>query len=124
MVKGRKSDEACNLIKKIVIHELDFHIIGGIGAGEKYLEINQSLILNPCIVDVGEFPHMAAIGFSNEVDENVVTYDCGGSLISKNFVLTAGKNVCWSLNVVSILISQTFKVIVATRKIVNLRRWS
>jgi hypothetical protein len=33
--------------------------------------------------DVGEFPHMAAIGFSDEVDESKLSYDCGGSLISK-----------------------------------------
>lgn len=34
-------------------------------------------------LEVGEFPHMAAIGFGDEVDENKFSYDCGGSLISK-----------------------------------------
>lgn len=89
-----KSEEACELIKNIVNHELDFHIIGGIGAGEIlfYLVRIFSFYFKIFLLDIGEFPHMTAIGFSNEVDDTVITYDCGGSLISKNFVLTAGKS--------------------------------
>lgn len=50
---------------------LDFHILNG----------NETLL--------GEFPHMAAIGYiSQEVGKNI-TWDCGGSLISERYVLTA-----------------------------------
>lgn len=37
--------------------------------------------------DVSEFPHMAAIGYET-IDQETV-FDCGGSLISENFVITA-----------------------------------
>lgn len=33
---------------------------------------------------------MAAIGFGDEVEVTKITFDCGGSLVSKDFVLTAG----------------------------------
>lgn len=35
-----------------------------------------------------EFPHMALIGFNG--DNNKVSWECGGALISENYVLTAG----------------------------------
>lgn len=35
----------------------------------------------------GEYPHMAALGW--HVSEGKVQFECGGSLIAKNFVLTA-----------------------------------
>lgn len=35
-----------------------------------------------------EFPFMAALGYENE--DNNTKYLCGGTLISSNFVLTAG----------------------------------
>lgn len=38
--------------------------------------------------DVGEFPHYASLGYRNDEDDGV-TFDCGGALISGNFVLTA-----------------------------------
>ncbi|KAG8234525.1 hypothetical protein J437_LFUL011101, partial [Ladona fulva] len=34
----------------------------------------------------GEFPHMAAIGYGDEKD---ITWNCGGTLISEKFILTA-----------------------------------
>ncbi|KAF2905063.1 hypothetical protein ILUMI_01117 [Ignelater luminosus] len=34
-----------------------------------------------------EFPHMAAIGF--DISNNTIKWDCGGSLISERFILTA-----------------------------------
>lgn len=36
----------------------------------------------------GEFPHMAALGYPDGLDETV-SFKCGGSLISERFVLTA-----------------------------------
>lgn len=36
----------------------------------------------------GEFPHMAMLGY-RYTDEEKVSWDCGGSLISEKFVLTA-----------------------------------
>ena len=39
-------------------------------------------IINGFPAEAGEFPHMAAIGYKNALQE--VSYDCGGSLISGN----------------------------------------
>ena len=39
--------------------------------------------------DINEFPHMAAIGFEREGSLDSYDFDCGGSLISEKFVLTA-----------------------------------
>ncbi|XP_049854824.1 serine protease snake-like [Schistocerca gregaria] len=47
---------------------------------------NLPLIVGGEDTDVGEFPHMAAIGY--QVDGNLV-WSCGGSLISEYYVLTA-----------------------------------
>lgn len=38
--------------------------------------------------EVGEFPHFASLGYLN-TEKNEVTFDCGGALISSNFVITA-----------------------------------
>ena len=64
----RKSDSACKLINALsasINLGLTPHIINGFPA------------------EAGEFPHMAAIGYKNKLNE--VTYDCGGSLISSKF---------------------------------------
>lgn len=37
----------------------------------------------------GEFPHMALIGYERSISDE--DYSCGGSLISENFILSAGK---------------------------------
>lgn len=37
----------------------------------------------------GEFPHMAALGYVDGLDETVVSFKCGGALISDKFVLSA-----------------------------------
>lgn len=37
---------------------------------------------------VGEFPHFAALAYMNN-DNGQLSFDCGGALIAKNFVLTA-----------------------------------
>lgn len=65
-----KADQACELIKRIVIHELTYHITKG----------------RP--VEHGELPHMAAIAYRDSL-ENKVNFNCGGTLIAKNFILTA-----------------------------------
>lgn len=38
------------------------------------------------VTDFNEFPHMTAIGIK---EEKKISWTCGGSLISENFVLTA-----------------------------------
>ena len=48
---------------------LDFNVIGG----------EES--------EIGEFPHMAAIGY--ETIDKDITFDCGGALISEKFVISA-----------------------------------
>lgn len=44
------------------------------------------LIVGGNVTKPGEFPHMAAIGWRRG---NIETFDCGGSLISDRYVLTA-----------------------------------
>ncbi|CRK99977.1 CLUMA_CG013271, isoform A [Clunio marinus] len=70
-IKKRKSEQACGLIENIRALGLDYHILNGKEA------------------DVGEYPHMAAIGYGDAVEEDQISFDCGGSLISQKFVLTA-----------------------------------
>lgn len=44
------------------------------------------LIVGGTVTEVGEFPHMAAIGW--RYLNGSVTFNCGGSLISESFVLS------------------------------------
>lgn len=44
------------------------------------------LIVGGVPAKLGEFPHMAAIGWKNS--DGSVSFKCGGSLVSSNFVLT------------------------------------
>lgn len=66
----------------------------GFVACQKY-ERNLSPVLTPHILDgvpayLGEFPHMAAIGYSDMGDDQPpYQIRCGGSLISERFILTA-----------------------------------
>lgn len=81
----RKSENACDLIKKIQTGGLSYHIIQGIPVEIGGTFLNYLNVLD--VIDLFfkffiEFPHMAAIAYRDEV-ENKVTYDCGGSLISK-----------------------------------------
>lgn len=66
----RKSEQACDLIKKIQYSDLSQHITNGLP------------------VQMGEVPHQIAIGITDPVTRDI-HYNCGGSLISRNFVLTA-----------------------------------
>lgn len=64
---------ACRRIQEGLKPSLSQHILGGIPA------------------ELGEFPHMAAIGYGRIGDDDQGPYDilCGGSLIDARFVLTA-----------------------------------
>ncbi|XP_059614153.1 serine protease persephone-like isoform X2 [Phlebotomus argentipes] len=69
--KGRKCEEEC---KKFM---------------EKYQTLSYN-ILGGEATNLGEFPHMAALGYpSQEVGDEVYLWNCGGSLISEQYVLTA-----------------------------------
>jgi secreted trypsin-like serine protease len=37
----------------------------------------------------GEFPHMAALGYPEGLENSVVAFKCGGTLVSEKYVLTA-----------------------------------
>lgn len=64
----RKCDEYAAQLKNVLTDEWAPQIVGGTNAS------------------LGEFPHMAALGYGELPD---VSWNCGGSLISERFVLTA-----------------------------------
>lgn len=66
----RKSENACKEYVQGLPPEITFQILGGDNA------------------TLGEFPHMAALGYLYD-DEEEYKWECGASLISTNFVLTA-----------------------------------
>lgn len=105
---SRKSETACEMIKKIVPKDLSFHIVNGEGAGQKviqkrvltqkdcskffeYFQMLESFpiwLVSIKIISIAHqllinCKHYTAIGFSDEVDVTKFTYDCGGSLISQ-----------------------------------------
>uniref|UniRef100_A0A1A9WAR0 Peptidase S1 domain-containing protein n=1 Tax=Glossina brevipalpis TaxID=37001 RepID=A0A1A9WAR0_9MUSC len=69
----RVAIKACEKLESEIPAALTPHILGGIPA------------------ELGEFPHMAGIGYSRSIGDDRPPYDvrCGGSLISARFVLTA-----------------------------------
>uniref|UniRef100_A0A182PZZ7 CLIP domain-containing serine protease n=1 Tax=Anopheles farauti TaxID=69004 RepID=A0A182PZZ7_9DIPT len=67
---GLRSRLACEKVPKYT-SRLTFHIIDGEEASD------------------GEFPFMAALGYPTEDEAQNVSYRCGASLISPNFLLTA-----------------------------------
>ncbi|XP_053668020.1 uncharacterized protein LOC128718415 [Anopheles marshallii] len=67
---GVRSRLACEQVPKYT-SRLTFHIIDGEEASE------------------GEFPFMAALGYPTEEDSQNVSYRCGASLVSTDFLLTA-----------------------------------
>ncbi|KAI5644347.1 trypsin domain-containing protein [Phthorimaea operculella] len=68
-ISQRRADQECKKIVDSRIVPLNLHIIGGELAA------------------LGEFPHMVAIGFDR--GNGGYEFDCGGSLISSTYVLTA-----------------------------------
>lgn len=68
----RKSDTACDSIKQTIA---------------KFSALNPH-VTNGLPTQLGEYPHMVAIGFKDQVTGNI-GYNCGGTLISRNFVLSA-----------------------------------
>lgn len=65
-----KAEQACELFKNIKVLDLAPQILYGYPA------------------NFGEFPHIAAIGYRNSLQSSI-EYDCGGTLISQVFVMTA-----------------------------------
>lgn len=55
---------------------------------EQSCDISTGLIIGGIAANPKEFPHMAAIGYRNTLN-NDLSFGCGGSLISERHVLTA-----------------------------------
>lgn len=66
---GKKIIDACQDFRKYATRYTTDYIIQGTAA------------------DLREYPHMAAIGYPN--DENTIEYNCGGTLISDQWIVTA-----------------------------------
>ena len=50
---------------------------------------SKKLIVGGTLADPKEFPHMAAVGFDDAGSPNRIKWQCGGSLVSDEFILTA-----------------------------------
>lgn len=46
-------------------------------------------IINGKVVGLGEYPHMVALGYTNEQGRDEYDFNCGATLIADNWVLTA-----------------------------------
>ncbi|KAK0159122.1 hypothetical protein PV328_010045 [Microctonus aethiopoides] len=74
----RPAETACHqyeneIFTSLELELLNFHVLSGIEAS------------------LGEFPYMAALGYrtKDDVNEIRIKYDCGGTIISSRFILTA-----------------------------------
>ncbi|XP_052125029.1 venom protease isoform X2 [Frankliniella occidentalis] len=87
-VRGRVAKSKCEEYAEYVFAEVDSPVL--MLATERQDLCARSvdpLIVGGSLAKAMEFPHMALIGYG---DEPSIDWLCGGSLISKNFVLTAG----------------------------------
>ncbi|KAG6463577.1 serine protease snake [Manduca sexta] len=87
----RVSERKCDEYSRDVIHRTHYVALqasdSGVVTAPKCDYQGTGLIVGGEEASVGEFPHMAAIGWRNETG---YAFQCGGSLISPKFILTAG----------------------------------
>lgn len=88
----RVSDLKCEEYSKVVQRVVKVTVLTAepvtLELSDPICYIGVGLIVGGKEAQVAEFPHMAAVGFSTEEDEYL--FLCGGTLISRGFVLTAG----------------------------------
>ncbi|NP_001155379.1 serine protease-like precursor [Acyrthosiphon pisum] len=90
VLKSYSATEMCSEYSELIYHRIKDPIL--ISDQENYLKVKDcydaiTLITNGTDAKPKEFPHMALLGYSEKPDIN--SWACGGSLISKRFVLTA-----------------------------------
>lgn len=91
-IKKRISEVECDKIKNTRVPLiLDDYIIEGQPVSKKSL-LKSKKGSHIFFVEIGEFPHMCAVGYEVEGYSHY-DYRCGGTLISKDFVLSAGRQI-------------------------------
>lgn len=65
--------------------------------GEKPVDFLSDRVVDGYNSEVGEFPHFAMLGYRNNENE-LISFGCGGALISADFVMTAAHCCKTSLN--------------------------
>lgn len=94
----RRSEQKCEEYSRLAAHSGSFRSLS-IMASTQQITIPTcsyatGLIVGGEVTKPGEFPHMAAIGWTSSYSK--IDWKCGGSLISEQFILTAGH--CSSAN--------------------------
>lgn len=97
----RISELKCDEYSKLGIER---NIVGAFSVGERInntvenakcaLSGGDGFIVGGTVTKVGEYPHMAVIGWRN-IDDGQIDWNCGASLISYQFVLTAAHCTSW-----------------------------
>uniref|UniRef100_A0A2H8TSH9 Serine protease snake n=1 Tax=Melanaphis sacchari TaxID=742174 RepID=A0A2H8TSH9_9HEMI len=90
IVKTYSATEMCAEYSELVYYKIKDPVL--ISDQNNYLKVKDcydaiTLITNGTEAKPKEFPHMALLGYSEKPD--IYSWNCGGSLISKNFVLSA-----------------------------------
>lgn len=87
------SIDAMNMMENLVCCPTTYTPAPGVRAKEacenfisKYPEAR---IIDGEEAGIGEFPHFASLAYKNEKDKTTIIFQCGGALISANFVLSA-----------------------------------